>query len=294
MLKILFNFGVGNDFMVERFSEIARILNPFMNLLKRIGHDVHVCCDRRSVHPCLRDKKIHVVNNANELQIEPDIVVLWNGFNKGDYVFLSKFKQSKIVYSELSIFDRHGSVFFDEKGIGVFSNNFNVDENTKINEEFIAKLRAKKKPCLCDREFIFVPLQFSKDLGYLPVGDIKNMSDLVNKVAKENPSQIVLFKKHPLLHENVNIEYPNIEEVKGDVHHFCPYSKTIIGLSSGVLIESMVYGGVIKSFLPNASFDYGENDRKKILSNFKNTEIKFRDLGNEKILQGYVKDIFRL
>ena len=300
-VKILFHVGVGNlnkperwNFVCDRFSTIARTLDKIDSNIKSLLY----------VHPKAVTKNIYVnniiSNNVDDIDFVPDIIFTWNGNNIGDKILKKKFSGCKFIYGELTLFDRHNTTFFDPLGIGVYSSLFLCNHSYEFNNSNIIETLKSKyiKPRLVDGNYIFVPLQNPLDIDLKKChASLNSLEDLIQFAYNKFPKHKIIYKEHPYFRFPIsNLKNNRIIKVNEDCHHFIPYADFVVGINSGVLIETLIYHSNVISLDNNTInyWDYDKNKRNKILNGFYNTMIPNNKLSDDDFINNsYLMDIIK-
>lgn len=272
--------GVGNKTLPERWDFVCSRFSKLARTFKKINPDLNILL---YVHPKARTKDIfekHIISSeVGDIDFEPDLVFTWNGNNDGDKVLRSKYSSVQFLYGELTLFDRHNTIFFDGKGIGVYSSLFSMDHqyDMNIDVDIIPKLQSKfKKPSACNEKFVFVPLQNPKDIIIKDhFESFDTMDDLVNFAAKTFPNHKVLYKDHPYFRHKTTIKNSRCVRTGADCHSLIPYADMVIGINSGVLVETLIYHSNVIACDNNTinEWSFSEEQRIQILNGFRKTMI---------------------
>lgn len=96
-----------------------------------------------------------------------------------------------------------------------------------------------------DEGFVLVPLQILNDTQVLYHTDLKDMTELVRRVAELYPDREIVVRPHPKSNGKVPAEWfgPRMRvERRGDFFEWASRASVVVGATSTCLLESAVYG----------------------------------------------------
>jgi hypothetical protein len=286
-MKILFHVGVGNTDRPYRWSFINELYSNLARTFETLGHESLVWYHTSAMSPNMYKNNMSSIGvSPKELEIaknfKPDWVFTWNGSSEGDKIIIEEFGRENMVFSELAFFDHYKTIFFDFEGVNGYSENLTC-ELLPFNNEMYLEIKNKHiKPRLFLDDYIFVPLQDEKDTNITQHSPIKKMDELLQYVEDNIVEEgvKVLFKKHPMAPcETKNRN--NFIEVTGDIHHYLPYAKKIVGINSTALLEALIYTNEVVTLGKGiTSRVFAKDENKQYITHLKTKQFYWDELNN--------------
>jgi hypothetical protein len=283
-MKILFHVGVGNSDRPQRWKFVNTLFSNLARTLEDLGHHCLVWYHNKAYTP----EVYHLNINSNDIDgsalsiavgFEPDWVFTWNGNSEGDKMIQLLFGK-KVIFGELGFFNHYSTVQFDFEGTNGASENL-TEKLTPFNKEIYDSLVLRyKKERLIEGEFIFVPLQDEKDTNITKHSPFKRMDELLSFVEANNTKNLpIVYKQHPKAISPLIRKHSNCSRVIGDVHHYLPYAKQVIGINSTVLLEALLYTSNVVTLgegITNRAFK-GE-EHKQYVTHLYSKQMKWEEL----------------
>ena len=250
-MNIIFHSGINNNDRPERFNFVTSTFTDLANTFEELGNTCLLLVHPKSVHPNLY-KNFILLENMNDMNLDffrPDFVFTWNGNMRGDKLIKKKYKNNKIIYGELSIFEHKDACYFNFLSNGSHSNFLNRDLNIDLTEDYkndrdLLANKFKKERLFNDR-YVFVPLQDNEYTYLLEYSYVKNVTDLliyVENLYIEEDDIKILYKQHPNSIIDIDLKLSDkFIEVKEDAHHYLPYAEKVIGITTNCLTETLLY-----------------------------------------------------